>query len=270
MSESLKAVILGAVEGLTEFIPVSSTGHLILTGKLIGFDGENAATFEIFIQLGAILAVVVLYLNRFRSLLDFSRSSDDSEYGFSGRQGIGKLFVACLPAFVLGPLLHGHIKTYLFSPLTVSLALIVGGVVMILIERRELETQVLTLENLSYATCFNIGLFQCFALWPGVSRSGATIIGGMLLGLHRQLAAEFSFLVAVPVMIAAVSYDLMKSFGALGGEDIKVFAIGFVVSFVTAILAIKFFLGLLRTHTLIPFGVYRIGIGLLVLLLLWN
>jgi len=260
MSESLQAIILGIVEGLTEFIPVSSTGHLILFGDLLQFHGSKAQTFEIFIQLGAILAVLFLYPKRFTSLLNF-RNKD----GFSGREGIFKLFLACLPAFVLGFLFYQYIRDYLFTSLTVALALLAGGILMILIEKRSSTPSVLQLEDISYKKCLGIGLFQCLALWPGMSRSASTIIGGLVLGLERRIAAEFSFLVAVPVMSAAVLYDLWKSRAFLELSDLGIFAVGFLVSFVVAILAIKFFISILKKYTLAPFGWYRILVGLFVL-----
>lgn len=261
-------ILLGIIEGLTEFIPVSSTGHLILLGEVLGFKGESAASFEIFIQLGAILAVVVLYFPNFRDLLDF-RPDPAGPAQFKGMRGISLLFVACLPAFVLGALLHGFIKEQLFSPLTVALALIVGGVVMIWLEAREPSKHRPTRElaQITTAQAFKIGLFQCLSLWPGISRSGATIIGAMLCGLERKLAAHFSFLVAVPVMSAAVCFDLLKSSAQLSSADLLPFATGFLVSFVTALVAIKLFIEWLNRLTLKPFAYYRIALGVLVLLI---
>jgi len=257
----LDAVVLGILEGLTEFIPVSSTGHLILLSTAMEFTGAKADTFSVFIQLGAILAVVFLYPRRFRALLDFSACA-----GFSGKHGLLKLLVTCLPAFICGALFHSYIKSLLFMAFPVACALILGGVVMILVERRNSVEHVQELEAISYRQCLGIGLFQCLALWPGISRSGSTIIGGMLLGLERKLAAEFSFLIAVPVMIAAVGYDLLRSMTFLEMSDLPVFTVGFLVSFVIAIIAIKFFLSLLVRFTLAPFGYYRIALGLLVLM----
>jgi undecaprenyl-diphosphatase len=261
-SELTKSLLAGVLEGLTEFIPVSSTGHLILLGESLEFQGPVAATFDIFIQLGAILAVVVLYWPRFIALLDFSH--DDNTESFCGRSGILKLFVACLPAFVLGFLLHDFIKAMLFSSTPVAAALIFGGVVMIFIEQRDLRVTAGTLEHVSYRQAFLVGCFQCLALWPGMSRSGATIIGGMICGLSRSVAAEFSFLVAVPVMFAAVSYDMLKSYHYLSAEHVTIFTIGFIVSFVTALVAIKFFISFVQRYTLSIFGVYRILLGLVV------
>lgn len=265
-SEYGKAVLLGIVEGLTEFIPVSSTGHLILFGDLLQFREGEAATFEIFIQLGAILAVVVLYTERFTGLLDFSK---EDRSGFRGWNGLGKLFLACLPAFVFGALLHDTIEHFLFIPIPVAFALILGGLVFIVLERSPREPSVFSLGEISGRQAFVIGLFQCLALWPGISRSGATIIGGLLVGLERKIAAEFSFLVAVPVMFAAVSYSLLKSSETLNADFWGVLLVGFVVSFLVALLAIRFFIGMLSRFTLAPFGWYRIVVGALVLILLW-
>lgn len=263
MSELVIAVILGVVEGLTEFLPVSSTGHLILVNEALAFTGERAHTFDIFIQLAAILAVAILYWRRFRDLFAWKSRS-----GFSGFNGLAKIGAACLPAFVLGALLHSHIKALLFSPAPVACALLAGGAVMIWLERRRCVPTTLTLESLSMRQAFFIGCFQCFALWPGMSRSASTIIGAMLVRCDRIVAAEFSFLVAVPVMCAAVGFDLLKSHSVISRGDLPLFAVGFVVSFLTALLAIKFFMSLLRRWTLEPFGWYRIALGLVVLIVL--
>lgn len=270
-TDILRAIILGIVEGLTEFLPVSSTAHLIIAGQFLEFTDEKAQTFEIFIQLGAILAVVVLYFPRFLALLDFSPSSAGKQE-FKGKQAMGKLFVACLPAFFFGALLHKTIKHSLMHPLPVALALIFGGLVMLLVERSPRTFRVHSLEDISYRQSLIIGLFQCFSLWPGISRSGSTIVGALLLGINRTTGAEFSFLVAVPVMIAATSFDLLKSLSLLHRNDVTIFAIGFVVSFVTALGAIKFFIGLLRRYTLRPYGYYRIvvGVGVLVWVAFYN
>lgn len=267
MFELVNAVLLGIVEGLTEFIPVSSTGHLIIFGEVLSYTGNEATTFEIFIQLGAILAVVYLYWPRFLKLLPDKDDKLLDENSFSGFAGLLKLFLACLPAFILGFLLHDFIKTTLFTTFTVALALIVGGVIMIIIESRPRQVSVEKLEKISYRKVFLIGCFQCFALWPGMSRSGSTIVGGMLCGLNRRIAAEFSFLVAAPVMVAAVSYDLYKSWHYLSLSNLSFFIVGFLVSFVVAVIAIRFFLSLLSRFTLAPFGYYRIILGSIILLL---
>lgn len=263
MSELLTAALLGIVEGLTEFLPVSSTGHLILAGDLLAFTGSKANTFEVFIQLGAILAVVVLYWHRFIGFLQLSRPTSL----FQGWGGIVRVGVATVPALICGALFHSTIKAVLFSPAPVAVALILGGVVMVLIERaRFLSPRTGTVDEITLKQSFAIGVVQCLSLWPGMSRSGSTIIGGMVCGLERRVAAEFSFVVAVPVMLAAVSYDLLKNASQLSQSDLPLFAVGFVVSFFTAILAIRFFVSLLGRWTLRPFGYYRIALGVLVLL----
>lgn len=260
------AIILAVIEGLTEFVPVSSTGHMILASAWLGAQSETVHTFEIFIQLGAILAVLVLYPSRFLVLLKLDKTGQGAST-MTGLNGIVRFAVACAPAFLFGFLFHGVIKDKLFNPTTVALALIVGGVAFIVIERMKAMRENV-LETLTVRDAFIIGLFQCVSLWPGFSRSGATMLGAMLLGYHRRAAAEFSFLIAVPVMFAAVGYDLLKSFRILRPQDFPLFGVGFVISFLVALLAIRFFIGLLGRYTLMPFGVYRILLGLVVLALL--
>jgi undecaprenyl-diphosphatase len=264
MDNLLIVVILGVVEGITEFLPVSSTGHLILVASLLGFTEAGADIFEVFIQLGAILAVVLLYPRRFLNFLD----ARNAQPGFSGITGLKKLGLACLPALLLGAVFHRYIKQELFKPFPVALALILGGFVLLLVERRKSRQQLDTLDQISYRTCFLVGLFQCLALWPGISRSGSTIVGGMLLGLPRLLAAEFSFLVAVPIMSAAVAYDLYKGLHLLQQEHILPFAVGFLVALVSALIGVKGFVSLLGRFDLAVFGYYRIMLGILVLALL--
>lgn len=252
----LEAAALGVVEGVTEFIPVSSTGHLIVFGKLLNFCGPTASFFEIFIQLGAILAVVLLFRQRFFALFSFNRGR-----GFSGIQGLKLLAITTLPALFFGALLHGWIKKFLFNPFTVSIGLVLGGLAILLVERLLKKEAKSGLELLHWKDALAIGLFQCLAMWPGVSRSAATILGGMLIGIDRKTSAEYSFLAAVPVIFAAVLYDFYKSLGWLTLSDAKIFAIGFVTAFVSAWLAVKFFIRLVSRHTLEPFGWYRIFIG---------
>lgn len=263
MSEWMKAVLLGLVEGLTEFIPVSSTGHLIITGDLLAFKGNATATFEIFIQLGAILAVVFLYKERFIGLLDFKKKT-----GLSGMNGLLLLFVTTLPALIVGFFVHSYIKAYLFNPFTVALGLGVGGLIMIVAEHKLPSPKIKKVDELKIRDALWVGLFQTLAMWPGVSRSGATMVGGMMVGIERKTAAEYSFLAAVPVMCAATIYDLYKSRAFLSASDIPIFSIGFVVSFVSAWFAVKFFIRLLGKYTLKPFGWYRIGMALLILVFL--
>lgn len=265
MTEIIIAAVLGVVEGLTEFIPVSSTGHLILVGEAIGFEGPRAAAFDVFIQLGAILAVVVLYFRTFVSLFDFRKNPNQLRQ-FRGLRGITCLAVAVMPALIAGFFAHRYIKEYLFNSPSVAAALIVGGVVMIAVERWLKHPKIHVLDEIPLSACLVVGLFQCFSLWPGVSRSGSTIVGGMVVGLSRTAAAEFSFLVAVPVMFAATAYDLLKSLHFLQLSDVPLFAVGFLVSLISAVLAIRFFMNLLRRFTLVPFAVYRIVLGIIVFL----
>lgn len=253
------AVILGIVEGLTEFLPISSTGHLIITGHLLGFTGAKAETFEVAIQLGAILAVVILYHERFTGLL---KSVPGRR--FSGMRGIWLLFLTSIPASIVGLLAHSAIKS-LFNPTTVALALIVGAIMIVVVERKQRRITTKSLDDITPALAFGIGLFQCLALWPGFSRSAATIMGGMILGTQRQTAAEYSFIAAVPIMIAATGYDLLKNHDTLTQDGLIFLAIGFAVSFFTALIAIKGFIVLLKKTTLRPFAYYRLAIAPLVL-----
>lgn len=249
----LDTILTAIVEGLTEFLPVSSTGHMILLSYFLGnSEDEFTKTFEIFIQLGAILAIVFLYARRF--LFDFPVYL--------------KLFVAFLPSAVIGFLLYEIIKTYLFNHWVVAVSLIVGGIVLIILDKR-LKQEPQTpdeLRDLSYKQVLMIGFFQCFAMVPGVSRAAATIIGGMVNGLSKKSAAEFSFLLAIPTMAAASGYDLLKFEGTITGEQWQFLAIGFVVAFITALIAVKWFVNLLNKHGFTGFGYYRIIIGVLFIL----
>lgn len=260
MNELLQALILGLVEGITEFIPVSSTGHLIVTGHLLGFVGPKASTFEIFIQLGAILAVVVLYKERFLRLCTVQRAG-----GFAGLHGWILLGLTSLPALVLGAITHGAIKHYLFNPMTVAVGLGLGGIAILVVEWFRPRVRKAGLDALEWQDALSIGLFQCFALWPGVSRSASTILGAMTVGIERGTAAQYSFLAAVPVMVAATSFDLYQSLPALDMSDIPLFGLGFVVSFVSAWFAVKSFIQFIGTHTLIFFGWYRIIVAPIIL-----
>ncbi len=259
MDNWIIAIVLSIVEGLTEFLPVSSTGHLILASTLLNFTGEKAATFNVVIQLGAILAVVVLYWPRFWGLL-----VPDPKLRFAGLRGIYLLIITSIPACVLGLAAHSTIKRYLFTPETVLLALVVGAICMIFVERRKVEPEFMTLDDMNPKLAFGIGCFQCLALWPGFSRSAATIMGGMLLGAKRQLSAEYSFIAAVPIMVAATGYDLLKSWHLFTADDISFFALGIVCSFLAALAAVKVFVSLISHMTLIPFAFYRLAIAPLV------
>ena len=264
MHELFAALILGIVEGLTEFLPVSSTGHLIIAGHALGETGARAATFEVVIQLGAILAVVVIYWQRFMLLV-----RPTLEYKFSGIRGLFLLFLTSLPASVVGLLAHDAIKERLFAPVPVAWALGVGAVLIFVVEALPRKERYKGLDSITPALALGVGFFQCLALWPGFSRSAATIMGGMLLGANRMLAAEYSFIAAVPIMFAATGYDLLKSMSFLSAADIPFFTVGFVVSFFAAWLAVKGFIHLLGRMTLRPFAVYRIVVAVVVLFV-WN
>jgi undecaprenyl-diphosphatase len=257
----LEAVILGLVEGATEFIPVSSTGHLIVVGGWLGQVGERAKTFDIFIQLGAILAIVWLYRDRLADTVRAARSDARS------RRFVLNLFVAFLPAALTGFLIHGWLKEHLFRMEVVAAALVVGGILILLIERWRPRVRYQDVMDLTPAVALGIGLAQVLSLIPGTSRSGATIMGGYALGLSRTAATEFSFFLAVPVMFAATGYDLLKSLDALTAADVPFFAVGFLVSFVSAVAIVKLFLAYVSSHSFTVFAWYRLVFG--ALLLLW-
>lgn len=252
----IQSIILGIVEGLTEFLPISSTAHLIITGQILGIDQTDfVKSFEIAIQLGAILAVVVLYWRKF--FLDF--------------EALKKIIIAFVPTAIIGFIFYKIIKSFLMeSNLIIALALFLGGLVLIFFEYGKTKR---TAENgsdiITYKKAFLIGLCQSLAVIPGVSRSAATIIGGLSMKLSRQAIVEFSFLLAVPTMLAATGYDLMKSGLSFSGQEVIVFLIGFVVSFVTAIAGIKFFLKFIIKNNFFYFGVYRVVLGLGIILWLW-
>ena len=258
----LIAAILGIVEGLTEYIPVSSTGHLILAGHLLGFTGPQAETFEIFIQLGAILAVAGAFPGRFLALIP-----GRTEGGLSGWRGLGLLALTTGPGLAMGKLAHDAIKAHLFNPVTVAAGLAVGALLMLATERwcaREGRLRTRGLGGFTWKQALGIGCFQCLALWPGMSRSSSTIVGGMIFGLERGAAAEYSFLAAVPIISAATVYDLFKSRNLLSVGDIGYFAVGFGVSWLLAWVSIRFLLRFLVTHTLRSFAIYRIFAALIV------
>jgi undecaprenyl-diphosphatase len=253
------AAILGVVEGLTEFIPVSSTGHLIIASHLLGFVGEKAASFQVAIQFGAILAVLLLYWPRFADLLPVGNVASQCENSnLAGWAGIWRISAATVPALVVGYLTKDLIKTYLFTPWAVTVALAGGGVAILIAERLLRRRTSRPLETVTVVQAIGVGLFQVLALWPGTSRSAATIVGGMLLGLDRKGAAEFSFLIAVPVMLAVECYELIKMGHLFSAQDATNFMIGFVVSFIVAVMAVKTFILFLSKWTLVPFAWYRI------------
>lgn len=269
MSDFIIAVILGIVEGLTEFLPVSSTGHLILTGHLLGFVDERADTFEVVIQLGAILAIVVLYWQRMLSLVGIGSKAGSNKDAVRPHKGLSLLHLvaAALPGVVVGVLLHGWIKAYMWSPTTVLIGLIAGGIFMIYAEKKQVVLTSRTMDDLTLSQALKIGLFQCISIiLPGFSRSGATIAGGMLSGASLRAAADFSFILAVPMMIGASALDLYKSWDALNASDFNLFATGFVVSFIVAMLAVVSFLKLLEKVRLTSFAYYRFFLAFIFLM----
>ena len=263
MSEYLLAVILGIIQGLTEFLPVSSSGHLIVASALLGVDGPRIDTFLVVIQFGSILAVVYLYWSRFWGLLQ-----PQPGVNFSGARGLYLLLLTCLPASLLGLFARDFIKGYLFSPVSVALALAIGACLMLLVEARESakenQARCTSLDEITPKMALGIGCFQCLSLWPGFSRSASTIMGGMLLGANRSLAVEYSFIAAVPIMVAATGYDLLKSMPFLTRADIPFFLVGSVISFLTALVAVKAFTGLVARISLRPFAYYRLALAPLV------
>ncbi len=258
----LTAALLGIVEGLTEFLPVSSTGHLILLVDLLQFEGPPGKVFEIVIQLGAILAICLLY----RAKLLKTAGGIFTEP--SARRFVYLLLLGFIPSMVLGVLLHSYIKAVLFSPLVVSIMLIVGGILIIIIERLPLKPKFHDLDQLPLRRAFYVGCAQTLAMIPGTSRSGATIMGALLLGLDRKTATEFSFFLAIPTMFAATVYDVYKNLDVLAMDNMQVVAIGFVCAFVSALLVVKHAIAFISTHGFVPFAYYRIIVGTIMLFLL--
>ncbi|CAJ1317666.1 undecaprenyl-diphosphate phosphatase [Paenibacillus sp. PK4536] len=273
----ISAIIMGIIEGLTEFLPVSSTGHMILTSYLLGLDqnAEQVKTFEIVVQLGAVLAVVVLYWRKFIDILmtipDLFNGRLKSKNGIAPQRRLNILHIilAMLPAVVVGLILHDFIKEHLFGPMTVVYSLVVGGLLMIYAEwRKGRSAGNMTVDDITYKQAFGVGLFQCLALWPGFSRSGSTISGGLLLGISHTAAAEFTFLVSVPVMFGATGLDLVKSAQYLSMDDFGFFAAGFIAAFLVALVAIKTFLNLLKRLPLYVFAYYRFALAIIFFILL--
>jgi undecaprenyl-diphosphatase len=255
----LKAAILGIVEGLTEFLPVSSTGHLIIAGQLLDYSDDKAKVFDIVIQSGAMLAIVWEYRARFARVFT-GLAGDPGAQRFAAN-----LVVAFLPAAVLGLALGGLIKAHLFHAVPVAAAFITGGLIILWVERSPRRTTVEGVDDMTWQDALKVGFAQSLALVPGVSRSGATIIGGMLFGLSRRAATEFSFFLAVPTLIAAGAYDLYKHRALLDSGDAGVFSVGFVVSFFSAFLCVRWLLRYIASHDFIVFAWYRIVFGVIVL-----
>jgi undecaprenyl-diphosphatase len=251
----LDAAFLGVLEALTEFLPVSSTGHLILLIDLIGFRGPPGRVFEVVIQLGAILAVCVAYRSKLTDVA-IGLPHDPRAQRF-----VLVIVLAFLPAMVLGALLHEFIKSVLFSPQVVSVALILGGIAILAIEHLRPVPRIHAVEEFSPRLALGIGLAQCLAMVPGVSRSGATIMGGLLFGVERRTAAEFSFFLAIPTMLGAAVFDLWQNRATLSAEGGLVIAVGFLAAFVVALFVVRWFVGFVGRHGFAPFAWYRIGLG---------
>lgn len=256
---ALKAIVLGVVEGLTEFLPISSTGHQIIVADLVGFGGERAMAFNIIIQLGAILAVVWEYR---RKLVDIAINVPHQR---RAQRFTANVLIAFLPAVVIGIAFADVIHNYLFNPITVAAALVIGGLVMLWAEKREHKITVQEVDDISWREALKIGFAQCLAMIPGTSRSASTIIGGLLFGLSRRAATEFSFFLAMPTMVGAAVYSGYKYRDLFQPGDLPVFALGFVVSFVFAMIAVRGLLKFIANHSYALFAWYRIGFGLLIL-----
>src|SRR5690242_12780726 len=261
------AFVLGVVEGLTEFLPVSSTGHLIIVSDLLGENGEAGKVFDIVIQLGAILAVCWEFRVRIaRAFAGLARDRVQQRFAVN-------LFVAFLPAAIVGLAFQKQIKAHLFNPTSVAIALAVGGLVIFAVERwysRRGAPRILSMYDMTWRDALKVGIAQCFSLIPGTSRSGATIMGGMLFGLSRNVATEFSFFLAIPVMVAATGYEMVKNRALLSADDLAMIAVGFAVSFVFALIAVKALIRYVAHHDFRAFAWYRIALGIVVLAYFWR
>ncbi|WP_213231207.1 undecaprenyl-diphosphate phosphatase [Caballeronia sp. NK8] len=256
----VKAAIMGIVEGLTEFLPISSTGHLILAGSLLDFTSEKAKVFDIAIHTGAIFAVILFY---WRRLVDTAAALGDSS---RARRFVSNVLIAFLPAVVIGLLAGKAVKAHLFTPTVVATSFIAGALVILWAERRPKSVvRVFTVDDMSPFDALKVGLLQCLALVPGVSRSGSTIIGGMLVGLSRNAATEFSFFLAIPTLIGAGAYSLFKERHLLSAADAPLFAVGLIFSFLSAWVCVRWLLRYVATHDFVPFAWYRIAFGIAVL-----
>lgn len=259
--ELIKALFLGLIEGLTEFLPISSTGHLILFGHLIDFKSDSERVFEVVIQLGAILAVCWLYRQKIIALIQGFFSGD-----MHARRFAINVFVAFIPAVVIGVLAVDFIKLVLFSPIVVACALIIGGLIIFAVESRKFEPKTIEATDITLKQAILVGLAQCIAMIPGTSRSGATIIGGMLSGLSRKAATEFSFFLAMPTMLGAATYDLIRNANVLTSDNLLNISVGFVAAFVAALLVVKALVKFVEKHSLKVFAWYRIILGLIILI----
>jgi undecaprenyl-diphosphatase len=253
--QTWQVILLGLIEGLTEFIPVSSTGHLLLAGHFLGFDSPGRA-FEVLIQLGAILAILSVYMAKLLQLLvDLPRDART-------RRFVLAVLVAFLPAAIIGAVAHKFIKTVLFeSPWLICSTLIIGGIILLAVDKMRLQPRYHDVMDLPIATAFAIGLCQCLAMIPGVSRSGSSIVGGLLLGADKRAATEFSFFLAMPTMAGAFAYDLFKNYAELGVADVKSIALGFAVAFIAGVLVVRYLLDFVGRHGFAPFAWWRIVVG---------
>ena len=259
-----KAAIMGVVEGLTEFLPISTTGHLILAGSLLGFDDAKAKVFDIAIQTGAILAVIIVYWQKIRAtLVALPTERQAQKFALN-------VLIGFLPAVVLGLLFGKMIKEHLFTPTVVATTFILGGFIILWAERRpQSAARIHSVDDMSPLDALKVGLVQCMAMIPGTSRSGATIIGGMLLGLSRKAATDFSFFLAIPTLIGAGAYSLYKERALLSMADLPMFAVGLFFSFISAWLCVRWLLRYISTHDFVPFAWYRIAFGIAVLVTAW-
>ncbi len=265
MTDVIKAILLGIIEGLTEFLPVSSTGHLILAGNLLNFEGDAAITFKIVIQLGAVMAVLILYWKRYMEI-----GSNLVKMDFSQSNGLNviHMIVAMLPALIVYLLFKDTIKSHLFGPIPVLIGLVTGGLLMIIAARSRRTEITDTIDGINYKQAFGIGLFQCLALWPGFSRSGSTISGGLLLGTSQKAAADFTFIISVPVMFGATLLDLYDSRDLLSSDDLYLMLIGFITSFLVAMIAVVTFIKLIKRLRLEWFALYRFVLAALFYLII--
>jgi undecaprenyl-diphosphatase len=254
-----KTIFLGIIEGLTEFIPVSSTAHLLIASKIIDFQSVKNNLFEIFIQIGAIFAVCIIYRKKIFDILLNLTQKKQQKFSIN-------LALAFLPAVFFGVLFHDFIKEFLFSTFVIAISLIIGGLIMIFIDYKPRKFEVDAIENITFIKAFYIGLFQCLAMIPGISRSGATIIGGILLKLDRKTATEFSFFLAIPTIFAATIYDLVKNISTLTFSNVELLLIGTLSAFISAIFVIKWFLNYVSKNNFVIFGIYRIIIGVIILI----
>jgi undecaprenyl-diphosphatase len=260
-----KAAIMGVVEGLTEFLPISSTGHLILAASLLNFTGEKVKVFEIAIQTGAIFAVILVYWQRLR---DTARGLGSQP---QARRFVLNVAIAFVPAVLLGLLFGKAIKANLFTPVVVASSFIIGGFIIIWAERRQATAvRIEQVDDMGPWDALKVGLVQCLAMVPGTSRSGATIIGGMLLGLSRKAATDFSFFLAIPTLIGAGAYSLFKERALLSAADVPLFGVGLLFSFISAWLCVRWLLRYIATHDFVPFAYYRIVFGIIVLATAWS